>query len=342
MVVANKLFNTLLASLTSRQKEVIQGRFALGNASEPKTLAAIGDKFGVSRERIRQIEAAALKLISAEIKPNSVYAEILERGKKHLDASGGISGEEQLVGELKKVANGINRNHLDLLLAATNAFYGYPEDGGFLPFYYAKKADLAGAVGFLNKWTVRLNEQKNNILSGGYNQEFAGFVKQCGIKPAIAENYVGISKNIRDNAYGDAGLTDWPEINPRTIRDKIYLVMKKHGQPLHFRGIADGINKAGIDGRKALVATVHNELIRDNRFVLIGRGIYALSENGYTPGNAREIIHKVLKQKPMHLPEVVMAVQKERILKPNTILINLQNKSFFEKLPDGKYKVREA
>ena len=342
MVSANKLFNALLQPLTSRQKEVIQGRFALGTVSEPKTLAAIGDKFGVSRERIRQIEAAALKLISVEIKPNSVYAEILERGKKHLDASGGIAGEGQLVGELKKIADGINRNHLDLLLASTDSFYGYSEDNDFAPFYYSKKADLANAVGFLNKWTARLNEQKGKILSGGYSQEFAGFVKQSGLKPAIAENYVGISKNIRDNAYGDAGLADWPEINPRTIRDKIYLVMKKNGDPLHFRDIAGGINKAGIDSRKALVATVHNELIRDNRFVLIGRGIYALSENGYTPGNAREIIHKVLKQKPMQLPEVVLAVQKERILKPNTILINLQNRSFFEKMPDGKYRVKEV
>ena len=86
---------------------------------------------------------------------------------------------------------------------------------------------------------------------------------------------------------------------------------------------------------------MHNELIKDERFVLVGRGMYGLSEQGYEPGTAREVIAKVLKkQGPLAAADVVTHVNKQRFFKPNTILINLQNKASFERLPDGKYRVR--
>ena len=91
---------------------------------------------------------------------------------------------------------------------------------------------------------------------------------------------------------------DWPEISPKTVRDKIYLVLKKNDEPLHFETIARRINEVKFDdGQKALGPTVHNELIKDDRFVLVGRGMYGLQERGYEPGIAREVIAKVLKEK---------------------------------------------
>jgi len=139
------------------------------------------------------------------------------------------------------------------------------------------------------------------------------------------------------------GLRDWPEICPMTVRDKIYLVLKKYGKPLHFEDIAHHINKVGFDRQPALAPTVHNELIKDDRFVLVGRGLYGLREFGYEPGTAREVIAKVLKSEgPLTPPQLVAQVNKQRFFKPNTVLINLQNRAFFERTPDGKYRVREA
>jgi hypothetical protein len=120
-------------------------------------------------------------------------------------------------------------------------------------------------------------------------------------------------------------------------------VLKKKATPLHFRMIAQSINQAKFDDRTASAPTVHNELIKDNRFVLVGRGMYALAEQGYEPGTAREVIHRLLKKQGALRPrDVILAIQKERFFKPNTILVNLQNKNFFERMGDGTYRVREA
>jgi hypothetical protein len=121
------------------------------------------------------------------------------------------------------------------------------------------------------------------------------------------------------------------------------LVLKKTGEPLHFEDIAKKINDVKFDAQVALAPTVHNELIKDERFVLVGRGMYGLKEHGYEPGTAREVIAKVLKSSgPMKATEVVSKVNAQRFFKENTILINLQNKSTFERMSDGRYRVREA
>lgn len=52
--------NDALSILTEREKEVISMRFGL-TGDVPKTLEAIGNTFGVTRERIRQIENSALR-----------------------------------------------------------------------------------------------------------------------------------------------------------------------------------------------------------------------------------------------------------------------------------------
>jgi len=72
--------------------------------------------------------------------------------------------------------------------------------------------------------------------------------------------------------------------------------------------------------------------------VLVGRGLYALTEWGYQPGIVRNDIQAILKQHgPITRDELVKRVLKERHVKENTIVINLQNKKFFKKTDNGKY-----
>jgi hypothetical protein len=153
-------------------------------------------------------------------------------------------------------------------------------------------------------------------------------------KETILE-YVRGSKALRSNIYSQWGLSEWREVTPRGVKDKAYLVMKSKGEPLHFTEVATMINEANFSHRRALAQTVHNELIKDPRFVLVGRGLYALREWGYEEGTVSDIIKKVLKEKgPLEKEELVKAVLARRFVKPSTVILNLNS---FKKREDNKY-----
>ena len=342
MLSSAKIFDTLLEGLTLRQKEVLVARFGL-EAKKPQTLEAIGKTYGVTRERVRQIEAVALSTLRDKVRESRECAEIFSRGEKRLKEFGGIAQEEDFVRFVASFVDGMNGNHLALLIEAGAPFRYYEEDDRFHSFYYLNRESLRKVNDLLANFTKSLKERKEYVLDGGYETHLASFVKRQGISLKLFENCVPISKKIMASPYGDIGLAEWPVIHPRTIRDKIYLVLRRQEQPVHFRTIADLINRVGFDTRKALAPTVHNELIKDKRFVLVGRGIYGLKERGYEPGIARDVIKKILKANgPMKFPQVVLAVQKERFFKSNTVLANLQNKTIFERLEDGNYRARES
>ena len=85
-------------------------------------------------------------------------------------------------------------------------------------------------------------------------------------------------KNLEQNKYGEWGVAHWGEVKPKTVNDKIYLILKHAGAPLHFTDIAKKINEMKFDKKTANAATVHNELILDDRYVLVSRGTYGLKE----------------------------------------------------------------
>ena len=143
-------------------------------------------------------------------------------------------------------------------------------------------------------------------------------------------------KKISKNPLGEWGKIDSSNIKTRGIRDYAYLVMRKHGSPMHFKEVATAISDTFK--KKTHMATTHNELIKDARFVLVGRGIYALKEWGYKPGIVRDVIKEILvKEGPLSKEDVVDRVMKERYLKKNTILVNLQNPKYFKKNKEGLY-----
>ena len=167
--------------------------------------------------------------------------------------------------------------------------------------------------------------------------KFEEISKIFGIEREVLNSFLEISKIVAKNEEGFYGLLEWPEIKPRGIRDKAYLVLKKAQRPLHFTEIA-----AQIKGAK--VPTVHNELIKDERFVLVGRGTYALAEWGYFPGEVKDVILRILKEKkrPMTKEEILEEVRKQRIVKPTTVFLYLYNKKYFERDSQGRYRPKTA
>jgi hypothetical protein len=319
-------------------------RFGLEGKTEGETLAAIGDRLHITRERVRQIENGAMSIVADNVKKHGETVATLAKIKSYIAQKGGIAGKADVAGYVATLTKCVGEPQLDFLAEASGAFLVRRADDDFLPIYCSGEKEWKNAKSFIDGWASTLRARRNHVFSGAYRAELASFTKSNGTTSAVAENYLALSVRVGKNPFGDAGLSEWAEISPKTVRDKIYLVLKKNDEPLHFETIAKRINEVKFPGgQKALGPTVHNELIKDKRFVLVGRGMYGLQERGFEPGIAREVIARVLKEKgPMRVKDVVSHVTKQRFFKPNTVVINLQNKEFFEHLPDGTYRVREA
>ena len=154
----------------------------------------------------------------------------------------------------------------------------------------------------------------------------------------VMKRWLSISKAIGKNAIGEWGVSHSPNVKTKGMRDYAFLVIRKHGSPIHFREVAKQITQ--VFKKKAHVATTHNELIKDPRFVLVGRGLYALKEWGYMSGVVRDVIKKIIeKNGPLTKEEIIAKVLKERYVKDNTIMVNLQNQKHFKKDKDNKYSI---
>lgn len=320
----------LLSNLPLRQKQVLSRRFGLGQ-NQIETLQKIGNDLGVTRERVRQLEKSGFLRLK-DFKDNKNLKKILDYFENFLNENGGLKREDIFLNE---VASQDDKNCVSFLLFLADNVYRLGDDEELFPFWAVQK-DKDGIVKEVVKRVKDFfNKEKKSAqledLSKALLLEDKNFLKAC----------LEISKDIEQGPLKNYGLSVWPEIKPRGVRDVAYLVLQKDGQPLHFKLIAQ---KAGelqgeiFSKRKMLPQTIHNELIRDKRFVLVGRGIYGLSDWGYSTGTVKDVIYKVLQANaPMKKEEILLAVQKQRIVKPNTVLLNLSDKNLFAKDQTGKY-----
>ncbi len=327
----------LLSNLQDRAHDIIVNRYGLEDNADSKTLEAIGKKYGITRERVRQIENAALAAIrkSEAFKTETkVFSEL----KGLVEAMGAMVHEDDFLSYVSKDKS--IQNHIRFYMVLGEQFEKLKEDDHFQT-RWTVDAELSEVIhDALHKVYKGLNDKEllsEDDLVSRFLDELKGVAAQYK-NEEIARRWLNISKKIGKNPLGEWGPSESQNIKTRGIKDYAFLMMRKHGSPMHFREVA----KAIVDtfGRKTHVATTHNELIKDPRFVLVGRGYYALSEWGYKPGVVRDVIKEILvKEGPLTKEEVVDRVLKERFLKKNTILVNLQNAKYFTKLDNGTYTV---
>ena len=321
-----KICEDLLKDLPDRQREVISRRFGLTRgqeAAEFETLESIGEDFGVTRERVRQIEEDGLGRIKQKM---GKYEKVFQSYSRHLKKFGGLRKESTLLEEL---GGKEYQPQACFLLTIGKGFERGGETEEFYPVWFVDKNSVSTARKVVASLYGKL-KKINKPLPPKDLKEVSS------IDEDALFSYLEASKKIQNNDEGLFGLREWPEINPRGVKDRAYLAFKKAQKPLHFKEVAGMI-------QGSLVQTVHNELIRDPRFVLVGRGIYALSEWGYAPGEVKEVIFKTLKEKgPLTKEEVLKIVLGQRLVKENTVLLNLSNKNYFLRDTQGRYKVKEA
>lgn len=339
-----KTITVLLSPLPERQRDVVTKRYGLKDGKR-RTLEEIGKQYKITRERVRQIENDA-KAALLESEHMEKFDPFYERMIEHFSEHGGMRPEHRLFDEDARkffsaaLEKEIARAYLHFLLSLHDEFVRHPENDKFHAIWALKNVNPSLVKRMLEKVEEQLDAHKETVSK---EQVLSWLAEISDEKRAhVLESHLAASKAIGTNVYDEYGLAHWPEINTRGVRDKAYLVLKKHARPMHFKEIVGHINKTFALRREAHPQTVHNELIKNHRFVLVGRGMYALSDWGYQPGKVYDVLVRVLADagKPLSKEEIVDAVMKERNVKLNTILLNLQNKTNFEKTADGKFALR--
>lgn len=330
---------TLLAVLPERARDVLEKRYGLNKDGETFTLEAIGQSYGITRERVRQIENYGIQSIQKSEVYKKHYDLFLEMQKLIDELGGGLIAEHVLLDELS--TDPVVRNHLYFVLIVGDTFYKSKENPHYAHRWYTEHK-MADEVEKALR-SVRKGLKRDELIS---EQEIISRFKAELVHMATDHNeevlmrWLKISKQIGQNPLGDWGPADSPNIRVKGIRDYAYLAVKRHGSPMHFKEVAGNIKE--LFGHNAHIATTHNELIKDARFVLVGRGLYALSEWGYSAGVVKEVLRDILETEgPLSREEIIDKVRKERYVKDNTILVNLQDNNLFKKLANGTYTIAE-
>lgn len=329
---------TFLDRLPPRSRDIVAARFGMGGSS-PKTLEEIGRSYQITRERVRQVIGSALGFLAGE-REHPALVEIAERIRSTLREKSGIMETDEL---LEKLSLGDERER-GALLAFLESLSVVKEEKAT-----KEREKVYMLQDFpLSEWKEAKDAAKD-ILSqaeGSLEAEelYARFKKKhAGVGEKQFFDFLAIAKDVKQSVFGKWGLSAWSEIKPRGTREKAYLVLKTAGKPMHFREIATLIDTYGLQGKKAKShpQTVHNELIKDKRFVLVGRGIYALSEWGYKKGTVKEVVEEVLRRSgtPMTREEILDAVLKIRQVKKSTVIINLN--TFFARVGKNAYTVKK-
>ena len=326
----------LVKSLNPRNRDIVARRFGLKNGVR-ETLESIGKSYGITRERVRQIEEFALAQLAKSAPASRELTRAIQGARELMGHEGGVIRERSLFSAISGSEKDSAANAaLSFALSLDKGLVHSADSDRFQAFWAVdnRTADMfreqAASV-------IATLSERSAVVS---RQELVDTAASKGV--VNLDSLMAVSKELGQNIFGELGLAAWSQIRPKGVRDKAFLVIKKAGKPRHFSEIAKLINQARFDTKKTNVQTVHNELIKDDRFVLVGRGMYALAEWGYKSGTVKDVLTDILKThgKPLARAELIARVGKVRLVKENTILLNLQDSSTFVRDASGTYTLR--
>lgn len=333
-----------LDMLKERDRMILAKRFGL-LGFKSSTLEAIGKDHDLTRERVRQIEKDAIRFLRSKMDDEQLNSTVKMLAGIISDC-GKVIREIELVRMLTSAPDESEEEKRAVLFLLHIA-----EELLEVKENEAMHAAWASVTYNHEYFTNVIESAKGVLKAAGKPVPELDFIEklkqtdyfrdnQLELNEQVIKNYLELSKEIERNPFGEYGLNHWAEIKPKDVGDKAYIVLKHHGKPEHYADITALINKHGFDKKTAHKETVHNELIKDHRFVLVGRGIYALTEWGYQKGIVADVIKDVLKgsgETGMSKDDIVSAVMERRLVKRNTVLVALSNKKHFAKLAKNRY-----
>lgn len=315
-----------------REREIIARRYGLYDRRE--TLEQIGELLNITRERVRQLEKvviARLKNLAAKDLPTIKSFE--ETVISHVSKTGHVARVSDITAKLTDTNSKIDQSRVSFLAELSPGLSVIDDNDNFFHAIGVRVQHDEKKIKEGVATIVEAIKEFNKPVTSEMIREATGHVDHVAVT-ALAS----ISKQLA--SLGEQwGLIKWPLVNPKNIRDKIYVILRDNGKPMHFSEIAASIRGSVFKRKDVTTQAIHNELIKDKRFVLIGRGIYALNEWGYSKGTVADIITQVLKEakQPLHRDEIVKRVLKHRQVKETTILLNLQGKKEFKRVAKATY-----
>lgn len=337
----SNVVSDLLRLLSPKERMVIEKRYNLDHSGRA-TLEEIGKDFKVTRERIRQIEKSALQKLRRNVFTtplSSLFTVATDVMKEH----GGVMQQDLFFNALIQKIIDTGTVDRDSLVLAFELDSAYAVMGNTIKLHpYVRLQFVTDSlISEICEGAVRLLEEGGDVAAKDVfiKRLFAQFQSKANVSPALIESVLHLDKRLKvlGNGYG---LFSWRHIHPRTLRDKIFFILRDNAKPIHFVEIANKIINLHFDSKRVNLQAVHNELIRCGDFVLIGRGIYALKEWGYQSGTVLDVIETVLKeQKEMDQEDIVKSVLERRQVKRITILLALKNGDKFTRIGRKRYKL---
>lgn len=321
-----------------REREIITRRFGLEGAKE--TLEQIGERLDITRERVRQLEKAALIRLKIAAEKGNIenLADIEKALIRNLAESGRISKTKTLAE--KYFENSAENQEVSYILflseISSKLVVVQENDKYHSAIANAEYGDERKIKTAIDEIVNIIKKQKSPMTLDELD------AKLSYEHPSQIEAIASISKLLA-SLNGIWGLEKWPSVNPKNIRDKIFVVLGAKKEPMHFSEIAEEIRKSDFSRKDVTTQAIHNELIKDKRFVLIGRGIYALDDWGFKKGTVADTIAAVLKEadEPLYRDEIVKRVLEKRKVKETTVLLNLQSKKEFVRVAKATYTLAE-
>lgn len=332
-----EVVNSITKDINERAIAMIADRFGFGKEN-PKTLGEIGETYGITRERVRQIIKEAIHKVKHKSKNDTLFKTAEEKLGFVLAEKHGIITKKDLVEMM--IADGEDENFISFILHCSDNFKVIEEEVEIEEIVTLHHFDLDFWQSIKEKAKNILHKHDKALHSDVFFEEFTKVHSE--LEKDMFFNFLKASREIKRGVFEKWGIHNWKEISPKGVREKAHLIIKENNKPLHFRDVAKLIDEYKLSKKKTHPQTVHNELIKDEKFVLVGRGTYALKEWGYQKGTVKDVIEEILikSKEPLHQDEVVEKVLAMRNVKKTTVIINLNK--FFQKSDKQKYSMKNS
>lgn len=331
-----------------KEQLVLVRKFWLGGV-KPEPLQRIGYDYGLTRERMRQIEAQALMRFRRLLVGNDRYAWLLDLAKKTVVEAWWIMGEDALIMNLYNAKiSSFSQEEIRLIIVSD------------FDLSYLKRNKYIDTAFYLDPlYEDLLTHIAVNVSSFFLSRGESQSIYECvdSLKSTYTRSYPDVHFLRNDKFYtsflplirwivvfdGKVWLDTFTDVNPKTIKMKLLYTMRKLKEPMHFEKLPAAVMKF-FPKKKIKVSTVHNELVKNNTiFVNLWLGTYGLAEWWYKGWTVVEVLFRILKAfwRPMTVKEIWREMSKDKLVLPNTIILNLQKyKNVFERIEKWVYVIK--